>query len=138
MEPKQLCSESNMRMVHQKNDEVPSRDVDVNIKLPRKPDPVEIIITEPKETDKTLKTGNTGKIKKDTRVAVNDVKTNRSLLETNGKFLAKNPARVNLPVKGPPNEGFTTVKDKGKGRQAALIRLKGSVHTIQMLSKLSR
>ena len=138
MEPKPKFSEK-LRIKSQNIGEAPPKVVVMNGKTLRKQNSVEIIVTEPDETDKTNKTGDMGKSKKDAKdIGINGKdKTNNSVSDVKEKIGAKNLLRVHLLGKGTQNEGIVG-KEKGKGNKSALMRLRGSVHTIQLMSKLSR
>ena len=124
---------------NQNNNEAPSKVVVVNGKSPRKQNSVEIIITEPDDSDKTNKIVNPIKVKRDLKDIGNNIKDkmDNTVADAKDKIGAKNLLRVNLLGKITQNEGLTG-KEKGKGKKSALMRLRGSVHTIQLMSKLSR
>ena len=123
---------------NQNNNEVPSKVVVINGKSPRKHNSVEIIITEPDDSDKTNKNMNFVKVKREIKDTGNNKdKMDNTVADAKDKIGAKNLLRVNLLGKITQNEGLAG-KEKGKGKKSALMRLRGSVHTIQLMSKLSR
>ena len=60
------------------------------------------------------------------------------MIETKERSVSKSPVKGGLFGKGMLNESNLKGKEKGKNKLTALMRLKGSVHTIQALNKLSR
>ena len=136
MESRQKLSGNKNDTSHQ-NGSVTPRDIIASVNTPRKQASVEIIITEPNEIDKTNKTENTATAKNDTKEESRVLKTNKLALEAKEKTLAKHPVKGGL-LRGAQNEQSLKGNEKGKKKLTALMRLKGSVHTIQALSKLSR
>ena len=140
MESKPKFTEK-LKLKNTNNNEAPSKIVVMNGKSPRKQNSVEIIITESEDSDKTSKTVNPIKVKKDMKDMGNTSrdKMDNVGVDTKDKIGAKNLLKVNLMGKLiAQNEGMVGKEIKGKGKKTALMRLRGSVHTIQLMSKLSR
>ena len=129
-----------LKLKNTNNNEAPSKLVVMNGKSPRKQNSVEIIITESEDSDRTSKTVNPIKVKKDMKDIGNTSKDKMDNVgvDTKDKIGAKNLLKVNLMGKLSQNEGMVGKEIKGKGKKTALMRLRGSVHTIQLMSKLSR
>ena len=68
-----------------------------------------------------------------------DIKASKGVIEIKERSIStKSPVKGGLLGKGMLNESNLKGKEKGKNKLTALMRLKGSVHTIQALNKLSR
>lgn len=135
MEAKQKLT-GDMHNKSQPNDEVTSRNIVVSVKSPRKQNSVEIVITGPTDSDKISKTAKVTNSRKSTEL-VQDIAVDKSVIDTKEKAIIKTSDKIGLSVRRIQNEPGSMGKDKGK-KKSALMKLKGSVHTIQVLSKLSR
>ena len=118
------------------NGALTSRDITLGVKILKKQKSVDRIT--PDIDSKIEKTGKA--LTKTSTVAkeeLRDIKASKGVIETKERSVSKSPVKGGLLVKGMLNESNLKGKEKGK-KLTALMRLKGSVHTIQALNKLSR
>ena len=119
------------------NGALTSRDITLGVKILKKQKSVDRITP-----DIDSKIEKTGKVLTKTSTAakeeLKDIKASKGVIGTKERSVSKSPVKGGLLVKGMLNESNLKGKEKGKNKLTALMRLKGSVHTIQALNKLSR